>query len=157
MPFAGIDDFEGEEFYGFCSDFEQRKEKFTKNREKQLKAVNIYNFDFWRDYGRMTRSEIESRRKGKELTKQIELSFGFGELGEILNNSEEDKIWLGNQELIRQESVGSQLHTIQEEREIDFGTVISGDLGNSGIIVRFWNKRKPTLIQRRWGMFNWEG
>ena len=38
----------------------------------------------------------------------------------------------GNQELIRREIVGSQLHTIQEERVNDFGTAISGDLGNSG-------------------------
>ena len=51
-----------------------------------------------------------------------------------MNNFEEDKIWKTRQELIRRESVGCQLHTIQEEEEAenDFRTVISGDLGDSG-------------------------
>ena len=52
--------------------------------------------------------------KKDELSNQIELSLGFGELGEILNNFEEDKIWKENKESIMRESVGGQLHAIQE-------------------------------------------
>ena len=44
----------------------------------------------------------------EELSKQIELSFGFEGLGAILGNFEEDKIRKASQELIMQESVGSQ-------------------------------------------------
>ena len=68
-------------------------------------------------------------KKKVELSNQIGLGFGFGEW--VLGNSEEDKSWKANQELIRQESVGVQLHTIQEI-ENDFGTAISGGLGNGG-------------------------
>ena len=71
--------------------------------------------------------------KMEELSKQIELSFGFEELRTILNNFEEDKMWKANQELIRQDSVESQLHTIQEGGiGNDFGTAISEDLRNGG-------------------------
>ena len=60
------------------------------------------------------------------------MSFGFGELG-ILSNFEEDKSWKANQELIRKESVGNQLPTIQECGVAnDIGAAISGNLGNGG-------------------------
>ena len=78
--------------------------------------------------------------KKEELSKKIELSCGFGELSTILNDSEGDKMRKANQELIRRESVGSQLHTIQD-RENDSGRRFRKMLG---IGVHFRNSRKPT-------------
>ena len=49
-----------------------------------------------------------------------------------LNNFEEDKIWNADKETRRRESFGSQLPTIQEGIENDFGTVIFRDFGNGG-------------------------
>ena len=77
-------------------------------------------------------AKLNLEEKQEELSKQIELSVGFGELGEIMNNSAGDKFWNANQESIRRESVESQSRAIQEDRGDDFGAVISGDLWNSG-------------------------
>ena len=80
-------------------------------------------------------------KKG-ELSNQIELGFGFGELRTISNNFEEDKMRKANRELIRRGSVESQLPTIQDgEIGNVFGTTISGDLGNGG-------GRSPLLEQQ---------
>ena len=77
-----INDFDGEEFYGFCSDFEQRKGKFAKNREKKLKAANIYIIPtYMGGYGRMERRKLNLGEKKEALSKKIELSLCFEELG----------------------------------------------------------------------------
>ena len=68
--------------------------------------------------------------KKDELSKQIELSCGFRELRTILNDFEGDKMRKTKQELIREESVGSQLPTIREDGEIDFGAAISENGGD---------------------------
>ena len=39
---------------------------------------------------------------------------------------------MGNQDAIRREIAASQLHTIQEEIDSDFGTAISEDIRNGG-------------------------
>ena len=67
----------------------------------------------------------------QELSRQIELSLGFGELRETLNNFEEGKIWKANGETRWRESVGNQLHAIREEdSRNDSGAAISRDFGN---------------------------
>ena len=99
-----------------------------RNRRRRIYIISAFgeNTEEWQ-VGKLNLSE-----KKEGLSNQVELSFGFGELGAILNNVEEDKIWKANQELIRRESVESQLRTIREETEKDFRTAISGDLENSG-------------------------
>ena len=49
--------------------------------------------------------------KKKELSSQIELTLGFGELGEKLNAQEEDKFWRASGEDNRQESV-ERIHPV---------------------------------------------
>ena len=124
---GGINDSEYEEFYGFCIDFEQRKGKPQEELQKEIEW-DEYTIS---TYGEATKewkeAKINLEEKKQELSRQIELSMGFGELGGILNNSEEDKIWKANGETRRQESVGNQLPTIEEE-----GAVISRDFGNDG-------------------------
>ena len=66
------------------------------------------NTEDWRE------AQLNLEEKKGELSKQIKLSFGFGELGAILSNFEEDKMRKASQELIRREIVGCQLPTIQE-------------------------------------------
>ena len=75
-------------------------------------------------------AKLNLDEKQEELSKTIELSCGFEELRTMLNDfEEEDKIWGGNQELIRKESVESQLSTIRES-ENDSGAAISGNGGD---------------------------
>ena len=77
---------------------------------------------------------------------------GFGELGEILNNFEGGKLRKANQELVRREIVGIQLPTIQaEEGENDFGTAISGDLGNSGDQSSLLGQQKTDIGEKALG------
>ena len=73
-------------------------------------------------------AKLNLEEKKEELSNRIELRLGFGELGGIMNNSEEDKIRDSGKESIMRESVGKQLPAIQEERENDFGAAISGCL-----------------------------
>ena len=74
-------------------------------------------------------AQLNPEEKKEELSNQIELSLGVGELRTISDNFEGDKMRKANQEAIRQASVGSQLHTIKEEEfENDFGSMISEDL-----------------------------
>ena len=57
----------------------------------------------------------ESGRKENELSKQIDLSCGFGELRRNLEDFEEMEKWKANEEIERQEEIENQPPTIQEE------------------------------------------
>ena len=52
----------------------------------------------------------------EELSNQIELSCGFEVLRTILNDFEEDKMWMGNQELIRREALGANYPRFKKSR-----------------------------------------
>ena len=111
---GGISGCEDGEFYGFCSDFERRKAKVREELQKAI-GCDLYTIS---TYGEDTEEWEESNAKlgGKknELSRHIELSWGFGGLREKLGNSEEDKIWKVDGETRKQEIVGNQLPTIQE-------------------------------------------
>ena len=55
-------------------------------------------------------AKINLEEKKRELSRQIELSLRFGELGEILNNSELAKIWKAYEETRRVELPKSITH-----------------------------------------------
>ena len=77
-------------------------------------------------------AKLDLEEKKKELNNQIELSCGFGELRTILNDFEVGKNWKMNKEIERQEEVGNQLSTIQEEWGNESRTAISEILDNDG-------------------------
>ena len=93
------------------------EEKFVLREELQKEIEGgEYNIS---TYGEDTEEWKEANAKleenQKELSRQIELSLGFGELGGKANNFEEDKIWKENGETRRKECGGNQVPTIREE------------------------------------------
>ena len=102
-------------------------------------------------------ANVNSEEKKQELSRQIELGSVFGGLAEILNSPEEDKNLESKWGSRRNEKVGTQFPTIEEEEGIgcDFGSAISGDSGNDGVGHRIQNSRKTTLMKRRSGTMSW--
>ena len=117
FPRAGVSDSEDEEFYGFCSDSEQRKAKVQEELRNGIGISGYAISTFGENTEEWEEGKLNLEQKKDERSNQIELSVGFGELGSILNNFEEDKMWATSQESIRRESVESQLRKIQEEAE----------------------------------------
>ena len=76
-----VSGFDDGEFYGFCSDFEQRGEKVQEESQKEIEG-DEYTIPI---YGDDTEEWEESKSKleggSNQLSRQIELSLGFGELG----------------------------------------------------------------------------
>ena len=71
-----LSDFEDEEFYGFCSDSEQRRENPEELRnEIESTAYAISTFGAYTE--EYMASKLNLDEKKEELSKQIELSFGF--------------------------------------------------------------------------------
>ena len=93
------------------ADLEKAQEELQKEMEGGEYTISTYGKDSeeWKE----AKSNLVEKKK--ELSRQIELSLSFVELGEILNNSEGDKIWKENEEVRRRESVANQLPTIAEE------------------------------------------
>ena len=110
-----ISDFDDEEFYGFCSDSERRKAKIQEALRNGIGSKEYAISTFGEDTEEYMDAKLNLDEKKEELCKKIELSCGFSGLRTILHDFEEDKMRKANQELIRKESVESQLRTIQEE------------------------------------------
>ena len=136
---------------------EKRKEKHREELLKEIECDEYTISTYGGDTEEWEEANAKLEEKKRELSRQIELSLGFGELGGKLNNFEEDKIWTANGETRRRESVGNQLPTIREEEENDFGAVISRDFGNGGDQRTLPEKRRPSLMKRRWGILRWDG
>ena len=95
MPRGGISDFEDEELYGFCGDFEQRKVRTQEELRNEIES-NEYAISTFGEHTKVWKeAKLNLEEKKEELSNQIELSFGFGELRTILNNPEEDKMRKG--------------------------------------------------------------
>ena len=90
------------------------KRKSEKNYRKQSDAIYI-PFRPMEKIRKNGKNRMQNwGGKKNELSRHIELSWGFGGLREKLGNSEEDKIWKVDGETRKQEIVGNQLPTIQE-------------------------------------------
>ena len=78
MPWGEIKDFEDGGFYGFCTDFEQKKERIQCEIRNEM-GNKEYEMD---TYGEETEEYKEARmsweERKNELDKQIELNSGFG-------------------------------------------------------------------------------
>ena len=124
-----ISDFLVDEFYGFCNDYEQKKEIQAEPREEMGDKEYIIA-----TYGEETAQYKEAKMDlvgtKNDLDKQIELSCGFGEL-RSLGNFEESEKWNAMGEIERQEEVEDRLPKIQEEDENDLRAAIS-EMGENG-------------------------
>ena len=128
-PRGGISDFDDGEFYGFFSDFEQRKAKIQEELRYEIGSKEYAISTFGEDTEEYMGAKSNLDEKKEELSNQIELSGGFGELRTISDDSEADKMWKDTRELIRRESVESQLAAIQES-ENEFGAAMSENGGD---------------------------
>ena len=102
LPRGGISDFEAGEFYGFASISNKERESPRRIIEGDRRK-RLYHFDIWGDTEEWKEANAKLEEKKRELSRQVELSSGFGELREKLNNSEEDKIFETNEETRRRE------------------------------------------------------
>ena len=75
-----------EEFYGFRGDFGQKKDKFQTDFRKDVDIGEFTSLTYGgnTEESKEPNANLEERRK--ELIDQIELSMGFEELGEKLND-----------------------------------------------------------------------
>ena len=86
-----ISDFEEDEFYGFCGDFEQKKDKGPSGFAKRSRNQWVYYPDIRGDTGERGDANENSEEKKNEIGNQIELMLGFEELTEKLNVREAGK------------------------------------------------------------------
>ena len=109
------------------------KGKVQEELRKEIEGDEYVILMFGEDTEAWQESKLNSEEKKEELSHRIGLSVVFEELGELLNNFVGDKLWQANRELVRKESVGESITYYSRRRKSnDFGTAISGDLGNSG-------------------------
>ena len=98
------------------------------------------------------KKKMDLEEKKNELNRQVELSCGFEELRRGLDDFEEAKKWKAIGEIDRQEEVGDQLQTIQEENENDSRTVFSEKRKMAG--VRVQTRRNRDQMAKIWGMWS---
>ena len=143
----------------FRSDFEQ-KGKFQEELQKAIECIEYTSSTYGEDTEEWKESDAKLEDKRQELSRQIELSLGFGELGRKLNNSEEDKIWTENEETRRRGNVENQLPAIlggKKKMKMLSGRRFRKVSGKMGIGPHFQNNRRLTLTKRRRGMLSREG
>ena len=147
LPRQEINGSEDGEFYGFRIDSVQRKEKTQEELRTEIEGDEYTISTYGEDTDEWKEANAKLEEKKRELSRQSELSLRFGELGEKLNNFEEDKIW---QEIKKQE--GEKLLGINYPQ---FKKMISGRryleiLGTTRISSRFHDNWRPTLMKRCW-------
>ena len=126
----------------FAAISNKEKRKFKKNYRKQLEVANI-PFGPMGRYGRMEEANAKLEEKKRELSRQIELSLGFGELREKLDNSEEDKIWGAHAEERRHGKLEISYPQFLEKQKMKMiWAAIPNDFGNCGDPI--------TLPEQQW-------
>ena len=114
LPWKEVSEFEGDEFYGFCGDFEQKWSKIRTDLEKGIESeeyvINTFgeNTEEWKE---ATQKAHEMR---EELRVQFELRNSYGELRNQLEEWEEDKQWKAREESNRRANAERDLPTIPE-------------------------------------------
>ena len=77
MPRGGRSDFEDGEFYGFCSDFEQRGSKIKEELGSEIERKEYAISTFGEDTEEYMEEKLNLDGKKEELSNQIELSCGL--------------------------------------------------------------------------------
>ena len=77
----GINDFEGEEVYGFRIDSEPRKEKVPEELQKEMECDEYTIATYEEDTEEWKEANAKLGEKQQELSRHIELSLGYGEFG----------------------------------------------------------------------------
>ena len=111
-----MSEFEGDEFDGFCGDFEQKWPKIRTDLEKGIGdkeyVINtlVENTEEWK----------EATQKAHDLRENLRVQFELKNSYEELRNQpeewEEDKQWKARGESIRRANLERVLPTIPEER-----------------------------------------
>ena len=117
--------------------------------------------------GRSRRMEREENakleEKKRELSRQIELSWRFGQLRGKLGDFEKDKIWKAHEDAKRQEEVERQLSTISEEGGAENSSENMGRRAFRAVLemvgIREISHGNLRLTQKKrcYGTMNWEG